>query len=185
MNWLELQKKVYDITKTDKPNKSKSLFVKNTETDNTETDNTETDNTEINKLKDYILISRHNLDDLEIGMHIKYIKKAFNVETGEVEEHIYNGGFLLDIINGDKIVKMDLLLKSNIVWKLKFLKYEIYGKSKDKFNTSDNIKNNIKNNLKDIYKDIIDERKKEYDLILNDKLKTINQSKSKYKIDFV
>jgi len=152
MNWSELQNKVFNITNEDNE-----------------------------KLKDYVLITRNNLENLEIGMHIKYIKKSYDLETNEIKENVLNGGFLLDVLKGDKIATMELLLKSNIVWRLKFLKYDIYGKSKSKFNTQDN----VKNNLKEIFKDVIEEKKKEYDVKLNDKLKDIKKSKSKYKIDLV
>lgn len=152
MDWLTLQKKVYDITK-----------------------NENTDD----PLYDYELISRYNLDKLEIGMHIKYIKKAYNLNTGVSEDKIYNGGFLIDILNGDKTVNLTLLLKSNIIWKLKFIKFKIYGKSKSKFNNT----NKLKNNLREEYKDILQLKMKEVDDILNKEIEIINKNKHKYRVN--
>ncbi len=152
MDWQALQKKVYSIT--------------------------ENDNLD-DPLNEYELISRYELDKLEIGMHIKYLKKVYNLNTGLEEEKIYNGGFLIEILNGDKTVNLTLLLKSNIIWKLKFIKYKIYGKSQSKFNGT----NKLKNNLREEYKDIIQLKMKEVDNILNKKIDIINKNKHKYRVD--
>jgi len=82
---------------------------------------------ESSELENYIKITRDNLDDFELGMHIKYIKNINGTD------HIMNGGFLLDILCPDKIVQMRLVLKTNIIWRLCFLKYDIYGKKTTNF----------------------------------------------------
>lgn len=116
----------------------------------------------------YEYISRYDIDKLKLGMHIKYIKN----------NKLYNGGFLIDIINSDNIVNMILILKSNIIWKLRFIKYKVYAKPIDKFNRASNIQNIFKSE----YKDIIDKRTKEIESELNKKLENIK--KKNYKIEF-
>jgi len=123
----------------------------------------------------YKLITRDNLEDLHIGMHIRYVKKIYNIDTGNIEEKTYNGGFLVNIINGSKVVDMVLILKSNIFWKLRFLKYKIYGKNKLE-------QNKEKNKLYDLFKEDVDKRVKEMkdDLYL----KLNNNKKNKHKVIF-
>ena len=151
MDWSILEKKVNDITKED----------------------------ENDPLYDYEYIDRYNLDKLQIGMHIKYIKKTLDLETGKVHQVVYNGGFLVNILNGDKIVNMVLILKSNIIWKLRFIKYQVYGKPINKLK-----KTRIKDDFREIYKDEINLRKKELNDKLNNELDIINKSKDKYKVIF-
>lgn len=117
---------------------------------------------------DYDYITRYDIDKLKLGMHIKYIKN----------DKLYNGGFLVDIINPDNIVNLILILKSNIIWKLRFIKFKIYAKSMDKFNRASNIQNIFKSE----YKDIIDKRTKEIESELNKKLENIKRTD--YKIEF-
>ena len=100
-----------------------------------------------NLLNNYELITRSDLDKLELGMHIKYVI----YKEDEKSPKIYNGGFLINILNKDNIVNMILVLKSNIIWKLRFMKYKIYGKNIKKFNRTVN----IIDDLKLVYKDII------------------------------
>ena len=145
MDWSILEKKVNDITNEDK----------------------------YDPLYDYEYIDRYNLDKLQIGMHIKYIKKTSDQNTGVV----YNGGFLVNILNGDKVVNMVLILKSNIIWKLRFIKYQVYGKPINKLK-----KTRIKDDFREIYKDEINLRKKELNDKLNNELNNINKNKDKYKI---
>ena len=52
----------------------------------------------INDLTNYTLITRDNVDTLEIGCHIKYIKNVFDINTNKTYEKIFNGGFLLEIV---------------------------------------------------------------------------------------
>jgi len=87
MDWSILEKKVNDITKDD----------------------------ENDPLYDYEYIDRYNLDKLQIGMHIKYIKKTLDLETGKEIGVVYNGGFLVNILNGNKIVNMILILKCQLL----------------------------------------------------------------------
>jgi len=151
MDWSILEKKVNDITKDD----------------------------ENDPLYDYEYIDRYNLDKLQIGMHIKYIKKTLDLETGKEHQVVYNGGFLVNILNGDKIVNMVLILKSNIIWKLRFIKYQVYGKPINKLK-----KTKIKDDFREIYKDEINLRKKELNDKLNSELDIVNNKKDKYKIIF-
>jgi hypothetical protein len=116
-------------------------------------------------IDDYILITRDNIDSLELGSYIKYIK----------DDKLINGGFLIKIINADKIVYTELLLKSNIIWKLRFIKYKIYMKN--------NKTNIIKKSLHEEYQDEISQRKKELDKEINQKILNININKNKYKIN--
>lgn len=101
----------------------------------------------IEENNNYEYISRYDIDKLKLGMHIKYIKN----------NKLYNGGFLIDIINSDNIINMILILKSNIIWKLRFIKYKVYAKPIDKFNRASNIQDIFKSE----YKDIIDKKTKE------------------------
>lgn len=110
---------------------------------------------------EYILITRDNIDELKVGSYIKYMK----------DDKMVSGGFLLKVLEPTKIVYTELLLKSNIIWKLRFIKYKIYMKNK-KINVIFNE-----------YKDEILNRKKELDEEINSKLQTINLNKNKYKIN--
>lgn len=96
-------------------------------------------------LEDYILLSRDNLDNLELGMHIKYIKSEYDEKKQKYIDKIVSGGFLVKVLNGDKIVNMELLLKvgSSLI-KLRYIKYKIYGKKivKNKSNLIDELNNN-------------------------------------------
>ena len=128
----------------------------------------------IDKLTNYILIDKNNIEELEIGMHIKYKK--------ENDNKIYNGGFLIKIIdlNKDKLVYTILILKSNIVWNMRFIKYKIYGKKICLFNHKKNI-------IQDIKIEFINDINKSKKIIndnLNYKLLLINNNKNKYKIIF-
>ena len=132
-------------------------------------------------LDDYIEISRNNLEDLEIGMHIKYIKKELNLETGEETDKVYNGGFLLDIKKGDKIFEMVLVVKSNIIWNLRYIRYKIFGKKSENFTKKTD---KIKDDFREMFGDLISERKKELQEEQNQKIKEIISKKDKYKITF-
>ena len=129
------------------------------------------------ELNNYELITRNDLDKLKIGMHIKYIKKMYNLETDKIENKIYNGGFLINILNIDNPINLILIVKSNIIWKLHFIKYKIYGKQINKFN-------NIQNNFKELYKnEILEKNKKDY-LEVQKLMDEINKKKNNYKIIF-
>ena len=97
-------------------------------------------------LEDYILLSRDNLDNLELGMHIKYIKSEYDEKKQKYIDRIVSGGFLVKVLNGDKIVNMELLLKmgSSLI-KLRYIKYKIYGKKvvKNKSHLLDEFNNDI------------------------------------------
>lgn len=127
-----------------------------------------------NGIENYLLIDRNNIDELELGMHIKYIKYG--------NDKIYNGGFLKKIIDLDKnkLVNTILILKSNIIWKMRFLKYTIYAKKIKSFNRKNNIINQIKENNKEII------NKKNNDLInyIDNKLLEIKSNKNNYKLQF-
>ncbi len=136
---------------------------------------------DIDPLDGYIELGRNNLDNLEIGMHIKYIKKEFNLETGETSERVYNGGFLLDIKKGDKVFEMILVVKTNIIWNLRFIKYKIFGKKMKNFA---NKNDKIKDDFREMFGDLIAERKKELEQEQNEKIREIKSKKNKYKIAF-
>lgn len=132
------------------------------------------------QLDGYIEITRNNLEDLEIGMHIKYIKKELNLDTGESLDRIYNGGFLLEIKKGEKVFEMILVVKSNIVWNLRYIKYKIFGKKKENFTRKTDI---IKDDLREMFGDLISKRKKELEEEQEEKIKEIVLNKNKYKIN--
>ena len=113
-----------------------------------------------------ILITRENIDDLVIGSYIKYVK----------DDKLIGGGFLIKIINPDKIVYTELVLKSNIIWRLRFIKYNKIYMINNKINT-------IKNSLHDEYNIEITNRKAELDKEINEKIQNINSNKNKYKIN--
>ena len=131
-------------------------------------------------LDGYIEITRNNLEDLEIGMHIKYIKKVYDLDKDIYYESVYNGGFLVDIKKEEKVYEMVLVVKSNIIWNLRFIKYKIYGKPIKNFNRS----NLVKNSFRDIFEDEITKRKKELEEEQNKKINEIISKKDKYKIIF-
>ena len=133
-------------------------------------------------LKNYILINRHNLNDLKIGMHIKYIKNEIKTETGEMIEKVKNGGFLVNIKNGKKVYEMILVVKTNIIWNLKFIKYKIYGQTQRLNLESKLIKKINLNGFKDLFIDLITERKKELENEQNEKIKDIISKKNDYNI---
>jgi len=131
-------------------------------------------------LDGYIEITRNNLEDFEIGMHIKYIKKVYDLDKDIYYESVYNGGFLVDIKKGEKVYEMVLVVKSNIIWNLRFIKYKIYGKPIKNFNRS----NLVKSSFRDIFEDEITKRKKELEEEQNKKINEIISKKDKYKIIF-
>jgi hypothetical protein len=116
----------------------------------------------IDDLTNYTEIQRDNVSNLKIGSHIKYIKNISNKENSTISEKILNGGFLLEIINKDHIVNMVLVLKSNIIWKLRFIKYKIYMKEPNNFNRS-KLESTLKITLQKILKDDITQKKIELD----------------------
>ena len=118
-----------------------------------------------NELKDYILITRNDIDKLKIGYHIKYINRG----------NIKDAGILIDVINPEKPIYTELLLKSSGLWTINFLRFDIYMKT----NTTENEKS-----LREIYKNEINEKKIEYEKEINIKLNNINLNKNKYKIIF-
>jgi len=123
-------------------------------------------NTNINTESNLIQITRDTVHSIKIGSYIKYVK----------DDKLIGGGFLIKIINPDKIVYTELLLKSNIIWKLRFIKYnKIYY-----VNSKINI---IKNSLYDEYKNEIAERKLELDKEINNRIQNIKLNKNKYKIN--
>lgn len=87
-----------------------------------------------------------NINELKLGMHIKYIK----------DDKIYNGGFLVKIENNNNPHLIYLILKTNIIWKLKFLKYEILAKDLSK-----------KINLKKLFSKEIEKKIKEREEKIN------------------
>jgi hypothetical protein len=92
------------------------------------------------------------------GSHIKYIKKVNGINK------IFNGGFLIDIIDIDKPIYTYLILKSNIIWKLRYCKYKIYIKENKNFNNSSNIKKILYDNYKDEIKEKQQELIKKYNI---------------------
>jgi hypothetical protein len=103
------------------------------------------------KLDDYKLLNVNDLTVMPKGSHIKYIKKVDGVDK------VLNGGFLIDIIDINKPIYTYLILKSNIIWKLRYCKYKIYIKENKNFNNN----NNIKKTLYNFYKDEIKEKQQE------------------------
>jgi hypothetical protein len=95
------------------------------------------------KLENYKLLNIDDLTNISKGSHIKYIKKVNGIEK------IFNGGFLIEIIDIEKPIYTYLILKSNIIWKLRYCKYKIYIKENKNFNNNSNIKKILYNNFKD------------------------------------
>ena len=118
--------------------------------------------TQFKSESDLVEITRDNINDLILGSYIKYIK----------DNKLVGGGFLIKINNIDKIVYTELILKSNIIWKLRFLKYKVFMKKPTI----------IKNTLYDEYATEIEKRKIELDKEITDKINKINLNKNKYKI---
>ena len=133
----------------------------------------------INDLTNYKLITRENIDDLEIGCHIKYIKNVFDIETNKLYEKTYNGGFLVEIVDGDKIHTLTLVLKSNITWKMKYIKYKVYAKAKKDFYKQENENKQFEDHFRNDNIEEINERKKEIDKRVQDKLKNIQKQNKK------
>lgn len=126
----------------------------------------------LNKLNKYILIDKNNIHILKLGMHIKYMKNN--------DDKIYNGGFLINIIDKDKLFDTILILKSNIIWNLKFIKYKIYAKCLNDFNR----KKKIIEDIKIEYSDEINKSKENINQKLFYKLLLIKNKKDNYKIQF-
>ena len=108
----------------------------------------------INNLENnYQLIDRYNIDKLKLGMHLQY----------ERDNKLFNGGIILKIENPEKYYEMTLTLKSNIIWKMKIIKYKVYVSDKDGFKTKyhDEIENAI-NNIKEKYKNKLNKRVDHY-----------------------
>ena len=110
-----------------------------------------------------VQITRDNIHNLKLGSYIKYVKG----------DKLIGGGFLIRIINPDKIVYTELVLKSNIIWKLRFIKYNNIYLINNKINV-------IKNSLHIKYHKEISDRKIELDNEINQKLTNINLNKNKY-----
>jgi hypothetical protein len=161
MNWNQIREHI-DISKSTNLSKSTDLSIEN-------------------KLDDYNLITRYNINDLEIGMHIKYIKSNLNPLTNQYEDKIMNGGFLIEILNPSQIVNMIFILKTNIIWKMRFIKFKIYGKKKENF-TNYNLNANPKHELYQIFKTEIDARKNELINEQNNKIENIIKKKTKTNI---
>ena len=127
-----------------------------------------------NSLNEYIYINKDNLDILKLGMHIKYTKE----DNGK----IYNGGFLIKIIDLDqtKLVNLILILKSNIIWNMRFIKYKIYGKLIHNFNRNNNLLQ--LNKLRVEYEEEINKSKEIINNKINYKLLLIKNNKHKYDI---
>jgi hypothetical protein len=149
----------------------------------------------INDLTNYKFITRNNIDEIEIGSHIKYIKNVYDTNKNKFYEKIYNGGFLLEIINSDKIYNLTLVLKSNIIWKMKFIKYKVYSKSKTNFVYNKHKKNqiqeqeqeqnqNIEKYFRNKNKQEIDKRKQEIDKYVQEKINLVKNNKNKHFILF-
>jgi hypothetical protein len=164
-DWIRLHKKVDEIVSETDLKKIKKVSFE-----------------ELDPLDGYVEITRNKLEDLEIGMHIKYIKKELNLETGEEIDRVYNGGFLLDIKKGDKVFDMVFVLKSNIIWNLRYIRYKIFGKKSENFAKKTD---KIKDDFREMFGDLISERKKELQDEQNQKIKEIISKKDKYKITFL
>ena len=134
-----------------------------------------------NKLNNYELISRNNLENLSLGMHIKYSKSEYDSEKNIIIDKIYNGGFLINILNTNKIVNLILVLKSNIIWKLRFIKFKIYAKKIENF-TKPKI-NIIKDDMRNRFKNEIEIRKKKLIDEQDEKIAIILLKKNKYNIN--
>lgn len=117
-----------------------------------------------NQFDNYILIDDTNIELLEKGNHVKYLK----------DNKLYNGGFLIKIIdyNPKKLINTFLVLKSNIIWKLRFNKYKIYVKKKE----------NKIDSLKELYNHEIKKINSNYTNNINIKLDIIKNNKNNYNI---
>lgn len=180
MNWKDLTVKYHKIiSNDDNESQNDNNESKNDDNESQNDLQNESQNESQDKLQDYIKITRNNLIDLEIGMHIKYIKKEIDPITKKEIDKIYSGGFLTKILNPDKIVLMELVLKSNIIWKLRFIKYDCYGKKPENFKINKSI-----NKLHSAFESEINKRKEELNIQQNEKIKNIIKNKSKYIINF-
>jgi len=130
----------------------------------------------INDLTNYKIITRDNIDDLKIGCHIKYIKNIFDINTDKIYEKIYNGGFLVEIIDGNIMHNLTLVLKSNITWKMKFIKYKVYAKFKNNFHYENKDKQ-FQDNFRNENINEINNRKKEIDKMVQSKLNKLKYNK--------
>ena len=176
MDWNNYKNKYEDIT-------GEIININNSTNTNL---NNLTKSNGINDLNNYILITRDNIDDLEIGSHIKYVKNVFDLRTNKTYEKIYNGGFLLEIIDSDKMYTLTLVLKSNIIWKMRFIKYKVYLKSKNNFIYN---KSHLPNNkIEDYFRNEniieINKRKSEIDKIVQEKINKVKNNKNKHYILF-
>lgn len=160
MDWSNYKKKYEDITG--------DTILTNTKKSNG-----------INDLTNYVIVTRDNIDILEIGCHIKYIKNIFDINTNKTYEKIFNGGFLLEITDEDKMHTLTLVLKSNITWKMRFIRYKVYAKLKKDFNY-DNKNKVVEDHFRTEHADLIEQRKKEIDKKVKDKLKTIQNTKKHF-----
>jgi hypothetical protein len=177
MDWNNYKNKYEDIT-------GEIININNSTNTNL---NNLTKSNGINDLNNYILITRDNIDDLEIGSHIKYVKNVFDLRTNKTYEKIYNGGFLIEIVDGNMMHTLTLVLKSNIIWKMKFIKYKVYMKPKEYFykNISPpQYKYQNENYIEDKFRNDneieINRRKKEIDKIVQEKLKMKNNKNKHY-----
>lgn len=125
-----------------------------------------------NVVDGYTLITRDELSKLKLGSHIKYIKNIINQETNEIEEKIYNGGFLINILNKDKPYNTILVLKSNIIWKLRFIKYKVYKLS------------TFKNELRKQFENILDDKMIKFQETYDNEINEIIKNKNKHKVIF-
>jgi len=142
--------------------------------------------TGITDLTNYKLITRDNIDELEIGSHIKYIKNVFDINTNKIYEKIYNGGFLIDIIDGNIMHNLTLILKTNIIWKMRFINYKVYIKTKDHFNYNfkENKNKNQEKKFRNMYNNEINARKEEINKSVQEKINIIKQNKNKHYVIF-
>ena len=98
------------------------------------------------KLYNYRLLEFNELKEFKKGSHIKYI---------DDNNIIHNGGFIIDIKNSNSNILAMLILKSNIIWKLRFSKYKVYIKDITIYN----------NSKKQLYKFLEDDIKKKREAI--------------------
>ncbi len=126
-------------------------------------------------MDNYYEITYDNINDLQLGTHIKYLNNG----------KICNGGFLLKITYDDDIDEIILLVKSNIVWNLRLSKYHVYAKDIEDFNKSTQYNTNIFKKIRDEFHDDIELRKKQLIEEQNKKIYDIRNNKKNYKIQFL
>lgn len=117
----------------------------------------------------YQLIDRNHINDLKIGMHIKYVKRILNPITQQEEDKLCDAGSLLKIINAKRIFEL-ILQTSNK--RIRFLKYKIYAKT-------DSIQQ-----FYNLFKHDIEKRTLEMTKEQMKKIHLIEQNKHNYKIEF-